>query len=247
MRSLRSWSSGSSVPMATRNSGAKAPIAISRRSRNSSRARPWARYACMASLRRGRSSATSRARPCASRCRTIRRPWRARRQNTVSVSYATLELPDLFKDGAEVIVEGELEGSGAAAVFHATNVLREVPVEVPGEAAGTPHSESRADLTRGRTRCAHEEELVGSRTYALRIALVIALIGIGAGVAAGLRARRLPGGAPDGDAAAWTRVAERAVLFRLRLRDARHGARCSRRSRTTTSRSPTSLSTPPAA
>lgn len=47
--------------------------------------------------------------------------------NTVSVSYATLELPDLFKDGAEVIVEGELRGSGTGAVFHATNVLAKCP------------------------------------------------------------------------------------------------------------------------
>jgi cytochrome c-type biogenesis protein CcmE len=47
--------------------------------------------------------------------------------NVIEVSYATLELPDLFKDGAEVIVEGALEGSGAGAVFHATNVLAKCP------------------------------------------------------------------------------------------------------------------------
>lgn len=43
------------------------------------------------------------------------------------VLYATLEVPDLFKDGAEVVVEGTLSGSGPQAVFHATNVLAKCP------------------------------------------------------------------------------------------------------------------------
>jgi cytochrome c-type biogenesis protein CcmE len=43
------------------------------------------------------------------------------------VLYATLEVPDLFKDGAEVVVEGRLDGSGPDAVFHATNVLAKCP------------------------------------------------------------------------------------------------------------------------
>lgn len=47
--------------------------------------------------------------------------------DAVAVQYATLELPDLFKDGAEVILEGRLEGQGAQAVFHATNVLAKCP------------------------------------------------------------------------------------------------------------------------
>jgi cytochrome c-type biogenesis protein CcmE len=45
----------------------------------------------------------------------------------LAVRFATLELPDLFKDGAEVVVEGELRGSGHTAVFEATNVLAKCP------------------------------------------------------------------------------------------------------------------------
>ena len=40
------------------------------------------------------------------------------------VEYGSLETPDLFKDGAEVVVEGELTPSGA---FHATNLLAKCP------------------------------------------------------------------------------------------------------------------------
>ena len=50
------------------------------------------------------------------------------------VSYATLELPDLFKDGAEVVVEGRLEGRGDAAVFQATNVLAKCPSKFQAKA-----------------------------------------------------------------------------------------------------------------
>ncbi len=43
--------------------------------------------------------------------------------DALPVVYASLEIPDLFKDGAEVVVEGE---PGAEA-FHATNVLAKCP------------------------------------------------------------------------------------------------------------------------
>ncbi len=52
----------------------------------------------------------------------------------VTVSYATLEVPDLFKDGAEVIVEGELAGQGPDAVFRATNVLAKCPSKFQAKA-----------------------------------------------------------------------------------------------------------------
>jgi len=45
----------------------------------------------------------------------------------LAVRYASLELPDLFKDGAEVVVEGKVEGEGSDAVFHASNVLAKCP------------------------------------------------------------------------------------------------------------------------
>src|SRR3990172_9066007 len=48
------------------------------------------------------------------------------------VVYASLETPDLFKDGAQVVVEGEL-GPGA---FHATNVLAKCPSKFESKARG---------------------------------------------------------------------------------------------------------------
>ncbi len=45
----------------------------------------------------------------------------------LSVVYASLEVSDMFKDGAEVVVEGRLEPGSGAAVFHATNVLAKCP------------------------------------------------------------------------------------------------------------------------
>ena len=45
----------------------------------------------------------------------------------LSVEYASLEVPDLFKDGAEVVIEGKLARNGGKPVFHATNVLAKCP------------------------------------------------------------------------------------------------------------------------
>ena len=49
---------------------------------------------------------------------------------TLPVVYRSLEVPDLFKDGAEVVVEGELRSDGA---FHATNVLAKCPSKFAAE------------------------------------------------------------------------------------------------------------------
>ena len=49
------------------------------------------------------------------------------------VVYAGLETPDLFKDGAEVVVEGRF--SPAAGAFHATNVLAKCPSKFEGKQA----------------------------------------------------------------------------------------------------------------
>lgn len=48
---------------------------------------------------------------------------------TVTVHYLSLETPDLFQDGAEVVVEGRIEGdpSGHGAVLVAHNVLAKCP------------------------------------------------------------------------------------------------------------------------
>ena len=49
----------------------------------------------------------------------------------LTVLYATLETPDMFKDGAEVVVEGRL---GADAVFVADNVLAKCPSKFEAKA-----------------------------------------------------------------------------------------------------------------
>lgn len=46
---------------------------------------------------------------------------------TLAVEYSSLEVPDLFKDGAEVVVEGRLERRDGREVFRATNVLAKCP------------------------------------------------------------------------------------------------------------------------
>jgi cytochrome c-type biogenesis protein CcmE len=49
-------------------------------------------------------------------------------QTTLAVLYRGLETPDLFRDGAEVVVEGSLqEGGSDGVVFHAENVLAKCP------------------------------------------------------------------------------------------------------------------------
>jgi cytochrome c-type biogenesis protein CcmE len=50
------------------------------------------------------------------------------------VLYLGLETPDLFKDGAEVVVEGSLDGEGADAVFVAHNVLAKCPSKFEAQA-----------------------------------------------------------------------------------------------------------------
>ena len=51
----------------------------------------------------------------------------------LAVIYAGLEVPDMFKDGAEVVVEGRL--AAGAGTFHATNVLAKCPSKFEGQQA----------------------------------------------------------------------------------------------------------------
>ncbi len=55
---------------------------------------------------------------------------------TLPVVYRSLETPDLFKDGAEVVVEGYLEGLGDDAIFLADNVLAKCPSKFQAGAEG---------------------------------------------------------------------------------------------------------------
>jgi cytochrome c-type biogenesis protein CcmE len=49
----------------------------------------------------------------------------------LDVVFASLETPDLFKDGAEVVVEGHLMGDGSR--FHADKVLAKCPSKFEGK------------------------------------------------------------------------------------------------------------------
>ncbi|NNL86057.1 MAG: cytochrome c maturation protein CcmE [Myxococcales bacterium] len=53
------------------------------------------------------------------------------------VVYASLETPDLFKGGAEVVVEGSLRSDGT---FYASNLLAKCPSKFEAEAAGVAES-----------------------------------------------------------------------------------------------------------
>jgi len=57
---------------------------------------------------------------------------------TLPVVYMSLETPDLFKDGAEVVVEGRLEGRGPEAIFVAENVLAKCPSKFQAKSEGEP-------------------------------------------------------------------------------------------------------------
>jgi cytochrome c-type biogenesis protein CcmE len=54
-------------------------------------------------------------------------------EGALPVIYTSLETPDLFKDGAEVVVEGRL--SDIAGTFHASNVLAKCPSKFEGKQA----------------------------------------------------------------------------------------------------------------
>jgi len=53
------------------------------------------------------------------------------------VVYLSLETPDLFKDGAEVVVEGRIRGHGNDAVFLADNVMAKCPSKFEAQAAAS--------------------------------------------------------------------------------------------------------------
>ncbi len=54
--------------------------------------------------------------------------------DTLTVVYGSLETPDLFKDGAEVVVEGQLVMAGGQPVFEATNVMAKCPSKFQAKA-----------------------------------------------------------------------------------------------------------------
>ena len=62
----------------------------------------------------------------------------------LTVVYESLETPDLFKDGAEVVVEGQLVRSGPETVFEANNLMAKCPSKFEAELG--PASEPSIEL-----------------------------------------------------------------------------------------------------
>jgi cytochrome c-type biogenesis protein CcmE len=56
----------------------------------------------------------------------------------LAVIYLGLDTPDLFKEGAEVVIEGRLEGRGQDAVFRADNLLAKCPSKFEAEPMAKP-------------------------------------------------------------------------------------------------------------
>jgi cytochrome c-type biogenesis protein CcmE len=54
---------------------------------------------------------------------------------TLAVIYGSLETPDLFQDGAEVVVEGQLVMHQGKPVFEANNVMAKCPSKFEAQAA----------------------------------------------------------------------------------------------------------------
>ena len=90
---------------------------------------PWLCRAVVDRARRRRAAA------CASRCRTLPPHAGGPVGQTLSVDYGSLETPDLFKDGAEVVVEGELETRAGETVFVARNVMAKCPSKFQAQTA----------------------------------------------------------------------------------------------------------------
>jgi cytochrome c-type biogenesis protein CcmE len=57
--------------------------------------------------------------------------------DTLVVEYGSLETPDLFKDGAEVVVEGSLVMAQGRPVFEANNVMAKCPSKFEAKAGLT--------------------------------------------------------------------------------------------------------------
>jgi cytochrome c-type biogenesis protein CcmE len=57
--------------------------------------------------------------------------------STLPVVFTSLETPDLFKDGAEVVLEGMLAATGQPPVFHADKLLAKCPSKFEGVSTET--------------------------------------------------------------------------------------------------------------
>jgi cytochrome c-type biogenesis protein CcmE len=64
---------------------------------------------------------------------------------TIDVHYLSLETPDLFQDGAEVVVEGRVESHPSGAILVADNVLAKCPSKFQAVAEEQSMAEEQAE------------------------------------------------------------------------------------------------------
>ena len=60
--------------------------------------------------------------------------------DSLEVVLNSLETPDLFKDGAEVVIEGHLAEAGAGAVFEADKIMAKCPSKFEGMSTDSAES-----------------------------------------------------------------------------------------------------------
>jgi len=59
------------------------------------------------------------------------------RKQPLGVVYQGLETPDMFKDGAEVVIEGRMVADGSTSVFHADKLFAKCPSKFEAKATET--------------------------------------------------------------------------------------------------------------
>ena len=97
----------------------------------------------------------------------------------LAVVFLSLETPDLFKDGAEVVLEGRMVRTDAEMVFHADKVFAKCPSKFEAQAAETA---SILDSARAGTSRARDRATLDTPCASL---LVITVLGFAAGIVGG--------------------------------------------------------------
>lgn len=68
---------------------------------------------------------------------------------TLTIHFASLETPDLFQDGAEVVVEGKIARTDGSTVFVAQNVLAKCPSKFQAEAQNASEANAPTSTANG--------------------------------------------------------------------------------------------------
>ena len=177
--------------------------------------------------------ATSKPWRCGSWCRTTPPHLgrgSGRSGSTLAVTFTSLETPDLFKDGAEVVARGAAGGGpqADAARIPRRQAARQVPLEVRGHGRGPAHPQLGPGVRQRAERpppTASRAPNTGRNSHGLRSAALSRTPGVADG---GYSASAVPIYAGrSGRRADWTRVAERSVWRGLRTGELGDDRRCS--------------------